>query len=48
MRGSLGFQPSGKSFHVVKAQVCAHRGGEKALVAKLNATLAGVAGQGPA
>lgn len=38
----------GRSFHVVEAQVWAHRGGEKALVAKLNATLAVVAGQGPA
>jgi uncharacterized protein (TIGR00369 family) len=30
----------GKAFHVVEAQVWAHRGASKALVAKLNATLA--------
>ena len=37
----------GKSFHVVEAQVFAHRGEDKVLVAKLNATLAVVHGQGP-
>lgn len=38
----------GKSFHVVEAQVWAHRGAEQALVAKLNATLAVVPDQAPA
>jgi uncharacterized protein (TIGR00369 family) len=38
----------GKSFHVVEAQVWAHRGDVKALVAKLNATLAVVLDPAPA
>ena len=37
----------GRSFHVVEAQVWAHRGDAKALVAKLNATLAVVPAKAP-
>ena len=38
----------GKSFHVVEAQVWAHGGESKVLVAKLNATLAVVSQESPA
>ena len=37
----------GKAFHVVEAQMWAHRGDSTALVAKLNATLAVLPNQAP-